>query len=82
MPDENDETGVDEENLPATPLHAHGEGREEDIEGEVGGGTGDDQDADTAEKTGGATSGGPGGEHVEGDDDPSNVEHDPGDSDS
>ncbi len=81
MPDEHEETGVDKDDLPATPLHAHGEGREEDIEGEVGGGTGDDQDADTAEKTGGATSGGPGGA-AEGEDDPSNVEHDPDDSDN
>ncbi len=75
MPDDQDETGIDEDALPRTPLHAHGEGRDEDIEGEVGGGTGEDQDADTAENTGGATSGGPGGA-AEGEDDPSNVEHD------
>ncbi len=80
MPDETDETGVDKEDLPATPLHAHGEGREEDIEGEIGGGSGDEQDADDVEATGGATSGGPGGA-AEGEDDPSNVEHNADDSD-
>ena len=73
MPDEDDNTGIDEEDLPATSLHAHGEDREEDIEGEIGGG--EDEGAETAESTGGATSGGPGG-HAEGeDDDPSQVEH-------
>lgn len=72
MPDENDQTGSDEETIPSTPLHAHGEGREEDIEGEIGGGQGEDRDAESAENTGGATSGGPGGAAV-GEDDPSNV---------
>jgi hypothetical protein len=64
MPDENDKTATDPAKIPATPLHAHGEGREEDIEGEIGGGQGEDRDADSAENTGGATSGGPGGAGV------------------
>lgn len=80
MPDENDQTGVDEEDLPKTPLHAHGSGieetgdrpREDNAEGEI---LDDDQD-DAAEvtSTGGATSGGPPREDA--DEDPSNVEHD------
>lgn len=74
MPDEKGETGIDEENIPETPLHAHDEGREEDIEGNIGGGH--EEGAETAENTGGATSGGPGGDAT-GEDDPSNVEHDP-----
>ena len=61
MPDERDEGSADEETIPKTSLHAHGEGREEDIEGEIGGGSGEEQEADDVEKTGGATSGGPGG---------------------
>lgn len=70
MPDEKGNELADEEELPSTPLHAHGsereqgEGREEDIEGEMG------EDGEPT-KTGGATSGGPGG-HAEGEDDPSN----------
>ncbi|MFI5122926.1 MAG: hypothetical protein ACHQJ5_08505 [Vicinamibacteria bacterium] len=75
MPDEKGEVSADEEAIPKTPLHAHAEGREEDVQGEIGGGTGEDQDADTAENTGGATSGGPGGDAV-GEDDPSKVESD------
>ena len=79
MPDEKDKTGVDPEDLPETPLHAHGSGiedanarpREEDAEGEV---LDDDQDdAAEATNTGGATSGGP--PQAQPDDDPSNVEH-------
>ncbi len=73
MPDEKDETSADEETVPKTPLHAHAEGRDEDIEGEIGGGTGEDQDADTAQNTGGSTSGGPGGAAV-GEEDPSEVD--------
>jgi hypothetical protein len=72
MPDEKEKTEPDEETIPSTPLHAHGEGREEDIEGEIGGGQGEDRDAESAENTGGSTSGGPGGAAV-GEDDPSNV---------
>jgi hypothetical protein len=69
MPDENDDTRT--EDPPSTPLHAHAEGREKDVEGDIGGGEGDEQDADTAENTGGSTSGRPGGAST-GDDDPSN----------
>ena len=79
MPDEKGNEATDEETVPSTPLHAHGEGREEDVEGEIGGGQG--ADADTAENTGGATSGGPGGA-AEGEDDPSEVQHDPERDDS
>ena len=32
---EEEEKGADEETLPDTPLHAYGEGREEDVEGDV-----------------------------------------------
>jgi hypothetical protein len=80
MPDENEQTGVDEEDLPKTPLHAHGSGieetgdrpREDDAEGEI---LDDDQDsADEATNTGGATSGGPPREDPG--EDPSRVEHD------
>ena len=35
MPFEDEEKRADEETLPDTPLHAYGEGREEDIEGDV-----------------------------------------------
>ncbi len=70
MPDEHDNETA--EDATETSLHAHGEGREDDIEGDVGGGEGDEQDADTAENTGGATSGGPGGSG-QGEEDPSDV---------
>ena len=32
---EDDEKRADEETLPDTPLHAYGDGREEDVEGDV-----------------------------------------------
>jgi hypothetical protein len=35
MAAEEEEKRADEETLPDTPLHAYGEGREEDIEGDV-----------------------------------------------
>ena len=35
MAAEDDEKRADEETLPDTPLHAYGEGREEDVEGDV-----------------------------------------------
>ena len=65
MPDEDDRTGLDEKDIPSTPLHAHGSKIEEDsdrprtdeIEGDL---LEDDEDsADEATNTGGATSGGP-----------------------
>lgn len=67
MPDENERTGVDEEDLPETSLHAHGSGVEEEVGDErpraeqMEGGVPDEdtQDADQVENTGGATSGGP-----------------------
>jgi hypothetical protein len=35
MPAGDEERRADEETLPDTPLHAYGEGREEDVEGDV-----------------------------------------------
>jgi hypothetical protein len=35
MPFEEEEKSADEETLPDTPLHAYGDGREEDVEGDV-----------------------------------------------
>jgi hypothetical protein len=35
MPFEDEEKRADEETLPDTPLHAYGQGREEDVEGDV-----------------------------------------------
>ena len=81
MPDEKDNVKPDEETIPESPLHAHGEGREEAIEGNIGGGTGEDKDANTVENTGGSTSGGPGGDAV-GEEDPSNVVDKSDESDS
>ena len=78
MPDEKDRTGVDDEELPPTPLHAHGSKVEEtggdrpradQIEGDL---LEDDEDrADEATNTGGATSGGP--PRADAGDDPSEV---------
>ena len=65
MPDEKGEVKSEDDPTKSTPLHAHGESREADIEGEIGGGSGDEQDGDTVEKTGGATSGAPSGEPSE-----------------
>lgn len=77
MPDENEETGIDEENAPSTPLHAHQSGIEEenerprtdDIEGQVV--EDSDDEAEESVNTGGATSGGPPQEDAG--EDPSNV---------
>jgi hypothetical protein len=65
MPDERGEVKSEDDATKTTPLHAHAEGRGSDIEGEIGGGTADEQDADTVEKTGGATAGAPSGEPSE-----------------
>ena len=78
MPDETGNDAIDE--APETPLHAHGSGveeenarpREDQAEGNIVE-EGEDS-ADAAEKTGGATSGGPPG--ADAGEDPSNVEHD------
>lgn len=65
MPDEKGDTGTEKEDLPSTPLHAHGSQveeknkrpREQEHEGEL---LEDEQDdAAEATNTGGATSGGP-----------------------
>ncbi len=77
MPDEQGNTQIEEEEIPETPLHAHGSGleaanerdREEQVEGETN--EDGDPDASEVENTGGARSGGPGGE-AEGEDDPAN----------
>jgi hypothetical protein len=84
MPDEEGNQEIDE--APETSLHAHGSGieeenerpREDQAEGNIVE-EGEDS-ADAAEKTGGATSGGPGG-HATGEADPSDVEHDPNEED-
>jgi len=78
MPDEEGKTEMDEEELPTSSLHAHGskiedEGRrEEDVEGDIPDEDDTDQDASEVPKTGGSTSGGPGGDAT-GEEDPSNV---------
>jgi hypothetical protein len=79
MPDEEGNQGIDE--APETSLHAHGSGIEEENdrprEGQAEGNVveeGEDS-ADAAEKTGGATSGGP--PDSDAGDDPSEAEHDP-----
>jgi len=69
MPDEDGNVKADEETTPETTLHAHAEDADaESQKGEIG--SGEHQDASRAENTGGATSGGPGGD-AEGDPDPS-----------
>ena len=83
MPDE--EGNQEAETVPETSLHAHGSGveeendrpREDQAEGNIVE-EGEDS-ADAAEKTGGATSGGP--PRAGAGDDPSEVEHDPNDED-
>lgn len=82
MPDEkgNESAGDTEEGTTDSPLHAYGEGREEDVEGSIPEG---DQDPENTTNTGGATSGGPprkAGD--EPDPDPSQVEHSPPDPDN
>ena len=79
MPDEEGNDAIDE--APETSLHAHGSGveeendrpREDQAEGNIVE-EGEDS-ADAAEKTGGATSGGP--PSSDPGEDPSEVEHDP-----
>ena len=76
MPDGNDKTELDEDEVPSTPLHAHESGieetnarpREDLAEGEI---LDDDQDDAAEANTGGATSGGPPREDAG--EDPSNV---------
>jgi hypothetical protein len=65
VPDEKGNELADQDKTPATPLHAHDEDRDEDIEGNVPDG---EEGADDVEKTGGGTSGGPGGRPVTGED--------------
>jgi len=46
MPAGDEQRRADEETLPDTPLHAYGEGREDDVEGDVEKlGSGDPQDS-------------------------------------
>jgi hypothetical protein len=77
MPDEKDQTGTNPDELPETPLHAHGSGiededdrpRDDEHRGEL---LDDEQDeAAEATNTDGAASGGPPRENAG--DDPSNV---------
>lgn len=80
MPDEDGNDGVEKEDLPETSLHAHGSGIEEENdrprEENARGNILDDHedDADDAETTGGATSGGPPSESAS--EDPSEIESD------
>ncbi len=80
MPDEEGNTGVESEDLPETPLHAHGSGvdeeagderpREDQAEGNI---VDDEEDsAEASTNTGGATSGGP--PQKDAGEDPSNVD--------
>ena len=46
MPDEQDKDLTDQEEVPATPLHARGEGRDEDVEGDPEPEMGDEGDVD------------------------------------
>ncbi len=46
MPDEKDNELTDEDAVPETPLHAHGEGREEDVEGNPAPEVGEEGDLD------------------------------------
>jgi hypothetical protein len=70
MPDEQGQDITPEEETPDTSLHAYSEGEEDQIEGDLN--EEGDADADQVENTGGATSGGPGGD-AKGEDDPSDV---------
>lgn len=78
MPDEKGNTETASEDLPETPLHAHGSGveeadehgQEEDAEGNII--EDGEQDASVVPNTGGATAGGP-SDDAEGEEDPSNV---------
>ncbi len=63
MPDENEHNQADEETLPATPLHAYKEGREEDVEGDLDklkSGDPDDAQRDEIEAEGESS-----GDHIE-----------------
>lgn len=44
MPDEKGNEKIDEEEAPDTSLHAHGDGREEDVEGDAKSGAGEEGD--------------------------------------
>ena len=65
MPDEKGNELADQDKIPPTPLHAHDEDRDEDIEGHVPDG---EEGAEDVEKTGGGTTGRPGGRRVTGED--------------
>jgi hypothetical protein len=78
MPDEEGNDKLDQDDVPSTSLHAHGSGieeenerpREDNAEGEVLDDS--EQDASEVPNTGGATSGGPGGDAT-GEEDPSDA---------
>lgn len=50
MPDKDDKSLTDEEDLPKTSLHAHADGREDDIEGTSDPEVGEDGDHEGAEE--------------------------------
>jgi len=71
MPDEKGKDTASEEDVPESSLHAYKSGEEEEIEGKLND-TGE-ADADAVTKTGGATSGGPGGA-ADGEEDPAEID--------
>jgi hypothetical protein len=71
MPDEKGKNKATDEDVPESSLHAYKSGEEDEVEGPLND-TGK-PDADAVKKTGGATSGGPGGA-ADGEDDPSEVD--------
>ena len=70
MPDEKGKDTSTEESIPDTSLHAYKDEKEEQIQGPFN--DGGDADADQVKNTGGATSGGPGGD-ADGAKDPSDI---------
>ncbi len=70
MPDEKGKDITPDEEMPDTSLHAYKDEKEDQIEGPFN--DEGEADADQVKNTGGATSGGPGGE-ADGEDDPSDV---------
>lgn len=73
MPDEKGQNKAPDEDVPESSLHAYKSGEEDEVEGPLNDTGKPDADADAIKKTGGATSGGPGGA-ADGEDDPSEVD--------
>ena len=73
MPDEKGQDKATDEDVPESSLHAYKSGEEDEVEGPHNDTGKPDADADAIKKTGGATSGGPGGA-ADGEDDPSEVD--------